>query len=140
DVALLVARTRTLDARHTAGWDVAPEPAAVSGVRAAVVRTLDDWGLSVLAPVTELIVGELAANAVRHAAPPVRVRLIRDRALICEVSDGSSTSPHLRRAASTDEGGRGLFMVARLADRWGTRYTPQGKVVWTEQSLPRGPA
>src|SRR5690606_17320562 len=55
DVALLVARARTLDARHTAGWDVAQEPAAVSGVRAAVVRTLDDWGLSVLAPVTELI-------------------------------------------------------------------------------------
>ncbi|WP_432058094.1 SpoIIE family protein phosphatase [Streptomyces sp. bgisy022] len=138
DVALLVARTRAPDRRRVACWDVPHEPAAVSGVRAGVLRTLADWGLSAQASVTELIVGELLANAVRHASPPVRVRLIRDRALICEVSDGSSSFPHLRRAASTDEGGRGLFLVARLSDRWGTRCTPGGKVVWAERSLPPG--
>ncbi|MBO1420375.1 ATP-binding protein, partial [Streptomyces sp. FH025] len=66
---------------------------------------------------------------------PIRVRLLRDRALICEVSDGSSTSPHLRYAATEDEGGRGLFLVAQFADRWGTRYTATGKVIWTEQPL-----
>jgi hypothetical protein len=64
------------------------------------------------------------------------VRLLLDRCLICEVSDGSSTSPHLRYAATTDEGGRGLFLVAQFADRWGTRYMPEGKVIWAEQSLP----
>lgn len=63
------------------------------------------------------------------------MRLIRDTALICEVSDRSSTSPHLRQAATTDEGGRGLFLVAQLAERWGTRYTTSGKVIWTEQAL-----
>ncbi|MEU3948426.1 SpoIIE family protein phosphatase [Streptomyces sp. NPDC029526] len=138
DMALLVARTRAPDRRRVACWDVPHEPAAVSGARAAVLRTLAEWGLSAQASVTELIVGELLANAVRHASPPVRVRLIRDRALICEVSDGSSTFPHLRRATGTDEGGRGLFLVARLADRWGTRCTPGGKVVWAERSLPLG--
>ncbi|CAL9336343.1 SpoIIE family protein phosphatase [Streptomyces sp. enrichment culture] len=138
DVALLVARTRAADRRHVACWDVPHEPAAVSGARAAVLRTLADWGLSAQASATELIVGELLANAVRHAAPPVRVRLIRDRVLICEVCDGSSTFPHLRRASGTDEGGRGLFLVARVADRWGSRCVPGGKVVWTEQSLPPG--
>jgi hypothetical protein len=62
--------------------------------------------------------------------------LLYDRdSLICEVSDGSSTSPHLRRAATTDEGGRGLFLVAQFARRWGTRYTGRGKVIWSEQSL-----
>ena len=64
------------------------------------------------------------------------MRLLRDRTLICEVSDGSSTSPHLRYAATTDEGGRGLFLVAQLTERWGTRYTPQGKVIWAEQAIP----
>lgn len=53
-------------------------------------------------------------------------------------SDGSSTSPHLRHVATTDEGGRGLFLVAQYAERWGTRYFPRGKVIWTEQALHNG--
>jgi hypothetical protein len=28
--------------------------------------------------------------------------------------------------------------VAQLAERWGTRCTPQGKVIWSEQTLPYG--
>jgi hypothetical protein len=60
--------------------------------------------------------------------------MLYDRTLICEISDGSSTAPHLRRAATTDEGGRGLFLVAHYAERWGTRYPPRGKVIWAELS------
>ncbi|MFE2029457.1 ATP-binding protein, partial [Streptomyces hygroscopicus] len=75
-------------------------------------------------------------NAIRHATGPIRVQLLRDRALICEVSDTSSTSPHLRYAATTDEGGRGLFLVAQFAERWGTRYTADGKVIWAELAIP----
>ncbi|MFD8639286.1 SpoIIE family protein phosphatase [Streptomyces zaomyceticus] len=138
DIALVVARTRALDDARTATWDVASEPAAVGRVRAAVTRTMAEWGLEEESFTTELILSELVTNAIRYAAEPVRVRLIRDRALICEVSDGSSTAPHLRRAATTDEGGRGLFLVAQFADRWGTRYTADGKVIWTEQPLPTG--
>jgi anti-sigma regulatory factor (Ser/Thr protein kinase) len=107
----------------------------VARVRAAATRTLDDWGLAEEAFTTELILSELVTNALRHATGPIRVRLIRDRALICEVADGSSTAPHLRTAATTDEGGRGLFLVARFAERWGTRYSANGKVIWTEQPL-----
>ncbi|MFH8574786.1 SpoIIE family protein phosphatase [Streptomyces zaomyceticus] len=138
DIALVVARTRALDTARTATWDVASEPSAVGQVRAAVTRTMAEWGLEEESFTTELILSELVTNAIRYAAEPVRVRLIRDRALICEVSDGSSTAPHLRRAATTDEGGRGLFLVAQFADRWGTRYTADGKVIWTEQPLPTG--
>lgn len=87
---------------------------------------------------TELILSELITNAIRYASPPIELRLLRDRTLICEVSDAGSTSPHVRRAATTDEGGRGLFLISQLTQRWGTRYTPRGKVVWTEQSLPTG--
>ncbi|MFJ5234718.1 SpoIIE family protein phosphatase [Kitasatospora sp. NPDC088391] len=136
DIALLVARTRALPADHVADWEVPADPAAVARVRAAVTRRLDDWGLGEQAFAAELVLSELITNAIRYAAAPIRVRLLRDRALICEVWDGSATSPHLRYAADTDEGGRGLFLVAQLAERWGTRYPDSGKVIWAE--LPFG--
>ncbi|MFI7409520.1 SpoIIE family protein phosphatase [Streptomyces sp. NPDC049627] len=136
DVALLVARTHTLGADRVAQWDLPSDPAVVSRARAAVTDQLAAWHLGELAFATELIASELVTNAIRHATGPVQLRLLRDRALICEVSDGSNTSPRLRRARSTDEGGRGLFLVAQLTERWGTRYAPNGKVIWTEQPLP----
>ncbi|CAL9376588.1 hypothetical protein SUDANB15_00964 [Streptomyces sp. enrichment culture] len=140
DIALLVARTRRLGPSDFAEWDVARDPAAVAPVRAACARQLADWGLDDISFATELILSELITNAIRYGGDPITVRLTRDRSLICEVSDGSSTSPRLRRAKTTDEGGRGLFLVARYAERWGTRHTPAGKVIWTEQSLHGGAA
>ncbi|MGW1002640.1 SpoIIE family protein phosphatase [Streptomyces sp. NPDC002520] len=136
DVALLVARTRVLGSDRVAEWQVPSDPAAVSDVRAAVTRKLSEWGLEELSFTTELMLSELVTNAIRYARAPIGVRLLRARTLICEVSDHSTTSPHLRYAASTDEGGRGLFLVAQLAERWGTRYTPTGKIIWAEQPLP----
>jgi len=136
DVALIVARTRVLGTDRVAEWQVPSEPAAVAEVRASVARRLDGWGLEELSFTTELILSELVTNAIRYGRDPIGVRLLRERTLICEVSDGSTTSPHLRYAASTDEGGRGLFLVAQLAERWGTRYTPHGKIIWAEQPLP----
>ncbi|MFB6848619.1 SpoIIE family protein phosphatase [Streptomyces sp. NPDC056373] len=136
DVALLVARTHALGADRVAQWDISGDPALVSRARVAVTEQLSAWGLDELAFTTELVVSELVTNAIRHASGPVQLRILRDRTLICEVSDGSSTSPRLQRARTEDEGGRGLFLVARLTDRWGTRYTPHGKIIWTEQQLP----
>ncbi|MEE1767960.1 SpoIIE family protein phosphatase [Streptomyces sp. JV185] len=135
DVALLVARTRTLDPDQVAQWAVATDPAAVAGVRKNVAQWLTDRGLEEEAFATELILSELVTNAVRYGTAPIEVRLLYDRNLICEVSDSSSTSPHLRYAATTDEGGRGLFLVAQFAERWGTRYTETGKVIWSEQTV-----
>lgn len=139
DIALLVADTRRLEADRIAEWEVPGEPAAVSRVRNAGAAQLAAWGLEEISFTTELILSELITNAIRYGSAPVRVRLLRDRSLICEVSDGSSTSPHLRYAATTDEGGRGLFLVAQYADRWGTRYTERGKVIWAELPLTGGP-
>lgn len=116
-------------------------PASTAGPAAArgVVRALlPSWGLNGLVDPAELVVSELVTNAIRYGSPPVGVRLLRGRCLVCEVSDGSGTSPRLRRAATTDEGGRGLFLVAQFAQRWGTRYTTHGKVIWTEQLLVDG--
>ncbi|NGO47847.1 SpoIIE family protein phosphatase [Streptomyces ureilyticus] len=137
DVALLVARTKAMGPEQVAQWELPSDPAVVSRSRAAVTAQLTAWGLDELAFTTELIASELVTNAIRHATGPVQLRLLRDRALICEVSDTSSTSPRLRRARNEDEGGRGLFLVAQLTERWGTRYTTNGKIIWTEQPLPR---
>ncbi|MFF1398114.1 SpoIIE family protein phosphatase [Streptomyces sp. NPDC058287] len=134
DVALMVARTRLLDPGRVAEWDVPCDPAAVAPVRSACLRRLESWGLDGIAFTTELVLSELITNAIRYGTQPVKVRLLYDCNLICEVSDGSSTAPHLRRAATTDEGGRGLFLVAHYAERWGTRYSPRGKVIWAELS------
>nr|BBJ48350.1 hypothetical protein SAVMC3_09790 [Streptomyces avermitilis] len=136
DVALVIARTRGLPADRIADWDVPLDPAAVAGMRDAMSQKLDEWGLSELGFSMELVLSELITNAIRYGSEPIHVRLIRDRTLTCEVADGSSTSPHLRYAATMDEGGRGLFLVSQMSERWGTRYTPQGKVIWAEQALP----
>jgi anti-sigma regulatory factor (Ser/Thr protein kinase) len=126
-----------IDRRDIAAWDDLPaDPAIVPHMRAAVTRQLADWHLHEAAFTTELLLSELLTNAICHATGPIQVRLLRGRTLVCEVSDTHPTSPHLRRAATTEEGGRGLFLVAQLADHWGTRFTPHGKIVWTEQSLP----
>ncbi|MDX3537008.1 SpoIIE family protein phosphatase [Streptomyces sp. MB09-01] len=138
DIALLIADTRRVEADRIAEWEVPGEPSAVSRVRNAGSAQLAAWGLEEISFTTELILSELITNAIRYGSAPVRVRLLRDRTLICEVSDGSSTSPHLRYAATTDEGGRGLFLVAQYADRWGTRYTERGKVIWAELPLTGG--
>ncbi|XCM83861.1 SpoIIE family protein phosphatase [Kitasatospora sp. HUAS MG31] len=135
DVALLVAATRQLDPADVAEWEVPRDPAAVGPVRNACSRKLEEWGLEEISFASELILSELITNAVRYGREPIRVRLLRDNGLTCEVSDGSSTSPHIRRAKDTDEGGRGLFLVAQFADRWGTRYSPRGKTIWSVQSL-----
>ncbi|MEV0904151.1 ATP-binding SpoIIE family protein phosphatase [Streptomyces hokutonensis] len=136
DVALLLARTRALGGDRVATWDIEPDPARVAGARQAATDQLAAWGLEEEAFVTELVVSELVTNAIRYGQPPIQLRLIRDRALICEVSDGSSTSPHLRRAHVYDEGGRGLLLVAQLTQRWGSRQTGSGKSIWAEQPLP----
>lgn len=136
DAALLVVRTRALDARQVAAWELPSDPALVARARSMAAEQLGRWGLDDLAFTTELVVSELVTNAIRHASGPIGLRLIRDRSLICEVSDSQHTSPHARYAGNDEEGGRGLFMVAQLTEHWGTRYMPTGKTIWAEQALP----
>jgi serine phosphatase RsbU (regulator of sigma subunit)/anti-sigma regulatory factor (Ser/Thr protein kinase) len=136
DVALLLARTHALGPSHVASWDLPADPAVVADARRHASDQLVTWGLQEAAFTTELIVSELVTNAIRYASAPIQLRLIRNAGLICEVSDASSTSPHPRRARALDEGGRGLFLVGQLTERWGTRHTLTGKTVWAEQPRP----
>ncbi|MER5540538.1 SpoIIE family protein phosphatase [Streptomyces mirabilis] len=136
DIALLVARTRALHADRVAAWDLACDPAVVARARKHATEQLTAWGLDDAAFITELTVSELVTNAIRYGRPPIQLRLIHeDSTLTCEVFDSSSTAPHMRRARTFDEGGRGLLLVGQLARRWGTRHALTGKTVWAEQSL-----
>ncbi|MFJ8660822.1 SpoIIE family protein phosphatase [Streptomyces sp. NPDC093795] len=136
DVTLLLARTRAVPGRDTAAWTFAADPSMVAEARERVLDQLSRWGLDELAFTTELVASELVTNAIRYAGGPLELRLIRAASLICEVADRSSTQPRMRRAQASEEGGRGLFLIAQLTDRWGSRYTRYGKTIWTEQALP----
>ncbi|MCX5317850.1 SpoIIE family protein phosphatase [Streptomyces sp. NBC_00154] len=135
DAALLLARTRAVPAGDTAHWEIPADPAAVSEARAWTTRQLTRWGLDDLVFTTELIVSELVTNAIRYGRPPAELRLIRHDVLVCEVTDSSPTQPRLRRAATTDEGGRGLFLIAQLGARWGCRHGQSRKTIWSEQLI-----
>jgi GAF domain-containing protein/anti-sigma regulatory factor (Ser/Thr protein kinase) len=139
DAALLLARPRSLSSDQVASWDIPADPEHVARARVLSTEQLDAWQLEELSFITELVVSELVTNAIRYGSPPIQLRLVRDTALICEVSDGSNTAPHLRRARVSDEGGRGLLLVAQLTQRWGTRHSSNGKTIWCEQPLPAAP-
>ncbi|MFI7709407.1 SpoIIE family protein phosphatase, partial [Nonomuraea sp. NPDC049480] len=135
DAALLVVRTHALPRGDVACWPLPEHPKAAGEAREHVRTQLHTWDLDDLSMTTELLASELVGNVVRHAKGPIHLRLLRSNVLTCEVSDGSLTTPRIRRAADTDEGGRGLQLVSAISHRWGTRYTGTGKCIWTEQPL-----
>lgn len=115
--------------------------------RRLVARRLHDWGHPCGTEANEsmtLIAGELAANAVRHGHVPGRdFRLVLTAPpgpLRVEVTDTRGESrPECRIAGPDSEGGRGLLLVAQLAERWaattaGPAYP--GKTVWAEVCVP----
>ncbi|MFD3524996.1 SpoIIE family protein phosphatase [Streptomyces sp. NPDC058653] len=138
DATLLVARFHDVKTDHVVSWDIANEPAAVSRARSTVASQLRTWGLDDLVPSTELIADELLTNALTHAVPPIRLRLVRHDTLLCEVSDAGAGAPRPRQAGPPGDNGFGLLLVAHSADSWGFRRTPDGKVVWAAQHTRRG--
>lgn len=135
DAVLLIVRTRGTPDVNLASFDLPDDPRAAGQARQHVREQLAIWELSELEMTTELVVSELVGNVSRHASGPSHLRLLRSDTLICEVYDSSLTTPRIRRAAFTDEGGRGLQLVAAVSRRWGTRFLPEGKCIWSEQAL-----
>lgn len=138
DIALLMARVQALPGDAVGDWTLPPEPTSVSRARELACARLVQWGLDDLIDTAELLVSELVTNALRHGEGDIRLRLLLDRTLVCEVWDKGLVQPRRRRARDTDEGGRGLQLVSLLSDGWGSRRTPVGKTVWFEMSLPDG--
>ncbi|MFF4832130.1 ATP-binding protein [Streptomyces sp. NPDC001315] len=112
-----------------------PRPAVVREARAEVRRQLERWGLAErgdLVDAAELLVSELATNAVLHSATRFRLTLFAAHGVLrCEVSDSGRRTPQVLDAG-TSESGRGMFLVEALARRWGCHQEGPGKTVWFE--------
>ncbi|MFD5034229.1 SpoIIE family protein phosphatase [Streptomyces sp. NPDC058220] len=138
DIALLMARIQGLPADAVGDWRLPREPRSVGRARELARAQLLTWDLEPLVDTVELLVSELVTNAMRYGEGEIRLRLLRDRTLVCEVWDAGLVQPRRRRARDTDEGGRGLQLVGLLSAAWGSRRTPRGKTVWFELALPDG--
>ncbi|MEU4036992.1 SpoIIE family protein phosphatase [Streptomyces collinus] len=138
DIALLMARVQGLPEESVGDWTLPREPRSVGRAREYARTQLVGWGLEPLVDTTELLVSELVTNALRYGEGEIRLRLLLDRTLVCEVWDSGLVQPRRRRARDTDEGGRGLQLVGLLSAAWGSRRTPRGKTVWFELPLPGG--
>nr|WP_235990432.1 SpoIIE family protein phosphatase [Streptomyces ureilyticus] len=138
DIALLMARVQGLPADSVGDWTLPREPRSVGRARELARGRLISWDLEPLVDTAELLVSELVTNALRYGEGEIRLRLLLDRTLVCEVWDAGLVQPRRRRARDTDEGGRGLQLVGLLSAAWGSRRTPRGKTVWFELPLPNG--
>ncbi|MFE7549426.1 SpoIIE family protein phosphatase [Streptomyces gardneri] len=138
DIALLMARIQGLPSEAVGDWSLPREPRSVGRARELARTQLKAWDLEPLVDTVELLVSELVTNALRYGEGEIRLRLLRDRTLVCEVWDAGLVQPRRRRARDTDEGGRGLQLVGLLSSSWGSRRTPRGKTVWFELALPDG--
>ncbi|WP_033319921.1 SpoIIE family protein phosphatase [Streptomyces yerevanensis] len=138
DIALLMARVQGLPAESVGDWTLPREPRSVGRARELARGQLISWDLEPLVDTAELLVSELVTNALRYGEGEIRLRLLLDRTMVCEVWDAGLVQPRRRRARDTDEGGRGLQLVGLLSAAWGSRRTPRGKTVWFELPLPNG--
>ncbi|MFC8877058.1 MULTISPECIES: SpoIIE family protein phosphatase [Streptomyces] len=136
DIALLMARVQGLPSDSVGDWTLPREPRSVGRAREYARAQLLAWDMEPLVDTTELLVSELVTNALRYGEGEIRLRLLLDRTLVCEVWDSGLVQPRRRRARDTDEGGRGLQLVGLLSAAWGSRRTPHGKTVWFELPLP----
>ncbi|MFF0389718.1 SpoIIE family protein phosphatase [Kitasatospora sp. NPDC004615] len=138
DIALLVARFDGVPPTEVATWQLGVTEAEVGRARSLVRDQLAAWQLTALTETVELLVSELVTNAVRVARSEVQLQLIRVDKLLVEVSDDNHNLPSLEPADSLSEHGRGLNLVSKLSEKWGTARKAVGKVVYFEMPLPRG--
>jgi anti-sigma regulatory factor (Ser/Thr protein kinase) len=133
---------------------LAATPTAVSCSRQLVHLTVNRWGLAALIEDAELVISELVTNSVRATGvtntkprwadlgglATIDVRLLLYPAgVIVEVWDRDPRAPVRHDAASDEEGGRGLAIVAALCKQWTYRPSSRGgKVVSAELTVPPG--
>lgn len=108
--------------------DLPAEPASVGQARRFVRRALEDWQLDGLVDTVMLLTSELATNAVLHARTAFAVVVSRSHAEVrVDVLDGSAVAPRERQPSPLAGTGRGVGMVAALADHWGA--TPETQLL-----------
>jgi len=117
--------------------DLPPAPTSPAAARAVLSQVLGTWGYGERTAIAVLLANELVTNAIRHGGErtvTLRIALVDDGRVRVEVSDGGPGRPELQSADPDRENGRGLHMVATLAERWGVRSSATGKTVWFDLS------
>jgi anti-sigma regulatory factor (Ser/Thr protein kinase) len=137
DIALVLLRLTLAGAPVARTQRTLHSPADVTDARHAVTDLAREH-LPTVTDATAVVAGELLTNALQHAGAPVMVRahVTSDR-LVVEVEDTSALVPRPTTAAHDHVRGRGLALVAALADAWGTRLSRTGKTTWAELRRPR---
>jgi anti-sigma regulatory factor (Ser/Thr protein kinase) len=123
---------------HRATFELIPE--AASQARDVVDRELGRSVPSGVLDDTTLLVSELVTNAVRHALrtgiPRVELRIENERGrirvVVSDPGDGFAVEPRVPTASESS--GWGLYLVDRIADRWGV-ITRDRNEVWFEIDL-----
>ncbi|MER5646649.1 ATP-binding protein [Streptosporangium sp. NPDC002524] len=120
-----------------ASWQLVPSAASVPRARRLVCGQLAEWGIDEQGETARLLVSELVTNALRHAWGPIRLAVsCGEETLRCEVNDANPVLPRVRDIDEDEEGGRGMYLLDVLSDRWGSERTLLGKVSWFELSVP----
>ena len=132
-------------AAHQLTLSLPAAPTAVTTARHQAVDAIAHWDVELdddVVHTAELVISELVTNSVRHTASgqvSMDVRIV-EAVLRIEVCDSSRVLPELSLPDGHSESGRGLFLVAALAERYGSESTPTGKRCWAEIALPAAPA
>ncbi|WP_329175158.1 ATP-binding protein [Streptomyces sp. NBC_01477] len=114
-----------------------PDGQWVGRLRRISAAKLRAWGLAPLMDEAQLVVSELVTNALRYGqGAEIEFRLVITlQGMLLAVNDGSDSRPQLRVVDDSSETGRGLFLVAAVADDWGV--SPDGTTTWCSLSLAR---
>lgn len=128
-----------LPPQRTAEQAFAPTASSVSAARRFVTDCLEQWGQEPVMWTVQLLLSELATNAVLHAGGSgftVGVEVLPEGAVRLTVADDSPRSPRLRDYGTGATTGRGVALVDELARGWGVEPRSAaddgGKVVWCE--------
>jgi anti-sigma regulatory factor (Ser/Thr protein kinase) len=120
--------------KHEVAGQLPAQSESPRAARGLITDALRRWGLDKeLVADAQLVVTELATNAVVHARTAFSVHVRHDASAVrISVTDSSCAEPSLGNPAQHDLSGRGLWLVSRLASRWGVEPTHAGKTVWAE--------
>ena len=112
-----------------------PDPSSVPAARRFTTDAIIDLGAEESAGEAQLLVSELATNAVIHARSPIRLTVLREGdCLRVEVRDDDPQVPRIpeRMPPVSATGGRGILLVDAMATDWGVNSNEKGKTIWFE--------
>jgi anti-sigma regulatory factor (Ser/Thr protein kinase) len=123
-----------VDVSEPSVQELVADTRAPAAARAMARRWLPSVGADGMVADALLLVSELVANAVTHATTSsIRVGFSADdRAVRCEVKNVGTGTPTASDPPAGSVSGRGLFLVDRLASRWGSSGSDGSTTVWFE--------